>query len=72
MDFIVELPRTTKHHEAIWVVMNRLTKSSDFLAIKVTFTTEQLTDLYISEVVRLHGITLSIVSDRDTKFVSKF
>ena len=72
MDFIVGLPRTSKHHDAIWVIMDRLTKATHFLAIKVTFIAEQLADFYIKEVVRLHGIPLSTVSDRDTKFALRF
>jgi len=72
MDFIVGLPRTQKRHDAIWVVVDRLTKSTPFLAIRTTFNTEQLAELYIQEIVRLHGVPLSIVSDRDTKFASKF
>jgi len=72
MDFIVGLPRTQRKHDAIWVIVDRLTKSAHFLAIKVVFNAEQLADLYLKEIVRLHGILLSIVSDRDTKFVSRF
>ena len=72
MDFIVGIPRTGRHHEAIWVIVDRLTKSSHFLAIKITFTVEQLVELYLEEIVRLQGIHLSIVSDRDTKFVTRF
>ena len=56
----------------VWVIVKRLTKAAHVLAIKVTFTAEQLADLYIKEVVRLHGIPLTIVLDHDTKFVSKF
>ena len=58
--------------DAIWVVVDRLTKSAYFLAIKSVFNAEQLADLYLKEIVQLHGIPLSIVSDRDTKFVSRF
>jgi len=72
IDFIVGLPRTSKRHDAIWVIMDQLTKSAHFFTIKVTFTAERLADLYIKEVARLLGIPHSIVSDRDTKFVSKF
>ena len=72
MDFIVGLPWTQKCHDAIWVVVDRLTKSAHFLAIKTTFNAEQLAELYIQEIVRLHGVPLSIVSDSDTKFSSKF
>ena len=72
MDFIVGLPQTQNLHDAIWVVVDRLTKSAHFLAIGTTFNAEQLAELYIQEIVRLHGLPLSIVSDRDTKFASKF
>jgi len=61
MDFIVGMLRTNKHHDAIWVIVDRLTKLAHFLAVKVTFTVEQLADLYIKEIVRLHEIPLSIV-----------
>jgi len=72
MDFVVGLPRTQRHQDAIWVIVDRLTKAAHFLAIKTTFNAEQLAKLYIKEIVRLHGVPLSIVSDRDTKFASKF
>jgi len=72
MDFIVALPGTQRKHDVIWVVVDRLTKSTHFLAIKTVFNAEQLADLYLKEIVRLHGNPLSIVSNRDTKFVSRF
>jgi len=72
MDFMVGLPRTQRHQDAIWVIVDRLTKAAHFLAIKTTFNAEQLAELYIKEIVRLHGVPLSIVSDRDTKLASKF
>jgi len=72
MDFIVGLPRTPRKHDAIWVVVDRLTKSAHYLVVKTVFNAKQLADLYLKEIVRLPGIPVSIVSDRDTKFVSKF
>ena len=72
MDFIVGLSRMQKLQDAIWVVVDRLIKSAHFLAIKTTFNAEQLANLYIKEIVRLHGIPQSIVYDPDTKFTSKF
>ena len=72
MDFVVGLPRTTKGHDAIWVVVDRLTKSAHFISIKTNFLLEQLAALYIQEIVRLHGVPKSIVSDRDAQFTSKF
>jgi len=72
IDFVVGMPQTQKHHDVIWVVINRLTNSAHFLAMRITFNVEQLEELCIKEIVRLHRIPLLIVSDRDTKFASKF
>ena len=72
MDFALGIPRTQRHHDAIWVIVDRLNKSAHFLPMRITFSAEQLAELYIKEIVRLHGVPLSIVSDRDTKFASRF
>ena len=72
MDFITGLPRTSRGHDAIWVIIDRLTKSTHFLPIKKTFPLNRLAKLYIEEVVRLHGIPASIISDRDPRFASRF
>jgi hypothetical protein len=72
MDFVVGLPRTTAGYDAIWVVVDRLTKSAHFLPIRVKYTPERLAEVYLQEIVRLHGIPKSIVSDRDPRFTSRF
>jgi len=72
MDFISGLPRTQRNHDAIWVIVDRLTKSAHFLAIRMDYSLESLAELYIKEIVRLHGIPVSIVSDRDPRFTSRF
>ncbi|XP_020532207.1 uncharacterized protein LOC110008552, partial [Amborella trichopoda] len=72
MDFVVGLPRTTGMYDSVWVVVDRFTKSAHFLPVKVTYTVDQYADLYVKEIVRLHGVPKSIVSDRDPKFTSKF
>ena len=72
MDFVVGMPRMQRHHDDIQVIVDSLTKSAHFLAIKMTFNAKQLAELYTKEIVRLHGVPLSIVPDRDTKFASKF
>ncbi|KAL0285964.1 UNVERIFIED_CONTAM: Transposon Ty3-G Gag-Pol polyprotein [Sesamum calycinum] len=72
MDFIVGLPRTFRKHDAIWVVVDRLTKSAHFLPIRQNDSLDKLAELYVSEIVRLHGIPTSIVSDRDPRFTSHF
>ena len=72
MDFVSGLPRTKKGKEAIWVIVDRLTKSAHFIPICMTYKMEKLAELYIKEVVRLHGVPTSIVSDRDPRFTSRF
>ncbi|XP_042380780.1 uncharacterized protein LOC121973392, partial [Zingiber officinale] len=65
MDFIVGLPRTTNGFDAIWVIVDRLTKSTHFLAIRISYSMEQLAQLYLKEIVRLHGVPRTIILDRD-------
>ncbi|KAL4184968.1 hypothetical protein AMTRI_Chr10g228220 [Amborella trichopoda] len=72
MDFVSGLPRTNSGHDSIWVIVDRLTKAAHFLPIRTTYTLDRLAQLYIKEIVRLHGVPVSIVSDRDTRFTSKF
>ena len=65
MDFVTHLPRTQQGHDVVWVIVDRLTKSTHFLVMRMTFTLERFCRLYIREIVRLHGVPASIVSDRD-------
>ena len=72
MDFVTHLPRTSQRHDAVWVIVDRLTKSAHFLAVRMTFTLKRFCRLYIREIVRLHGVPVSIVSDRDPRFTTHF
>jgi hypothetical protein len=63
MDFVVDLPYSPHGRDAIWVVINRLTKVAHFIPMKQTSSATDLVPLYIKEVVRLHGVLKSIVSD---------
>ncbi|KAA0045414.1 pol protein [Cucumis melo var. makuwa] len=72
MDFITGLPRTLRGFTVIWVVVDRLTKSAHFVPGKSTYTASKWAQLYMSEIVRLHGVPVSIVSDRDARFIFKF
>ncbi|KAL5567050.1 hypothetical protein UlMin_030214 [Ulmus minor] len=72
MDFIVGLPKTRNWYDSIWVIIDRLTKSSHFLPVRTTYTLDQLADLYVREIVRLHGVPVSIISDRDGRFTASF
>lgn len=72
MDFVVSLPCTPRGKDAIWVVVDRLSKSAHFIPVRMTNSASELAPIYVCEVVRLHGVPKSIVSDSDAKFVSKF
>ncbi|XP_073049466.1 uncharacterized protein [Primulina eburnea] len=72
MDFVTGLPGTPKGYNSIWVIVDRLTKSAHFLPVKTTFTMNQHAEVYVAEIVRLHGISVSIVSDRDPRFTFEF
>ena len=72
MDFVIGLPRTMGKYDSIWVIVDRLTKFAHFIPVMVSYNVEKLAKIYISEIVRLHGVPLSIISDRGTQFTSKF
>ena len=72
MEFVSRLPKSLGDNDAVWVIFDRLTKSAHFLPIQTTFKLDKLASLYVKEIVRLHGVPVSIVSDKDTRFTSKF
>ena len=72
MDFVVGLALTGRKHDSVWVVVDRLTKSSHFLPVRTDYSLDKLVELYIKEIVRLHGILISIISNRDPRFTSRF
>jgi hypothetical protein len=72
MDFVTSLPKTVTGLDAVWVVVDRLTKSTHFLPIKTTYDMSCLAKEYVSEIVRLDGVPVSIISDRDPRFTSRF
>jgi hypothetical protein len=71
IDFVVGLPHTPRGKDAIWFVVDR-TKSAHFIPMTTTNSAEELDPLYMKEVLRLHGVSKSMVSNQDYKFVSKF
>ncbi|GKB74673.1 putative reverse transcriptase domain-containing protein, partial [Tanacetum coccineum] len=72
MDFITKLPKTSNGHDTIWVIVDRLTKSAHFIPTRETDSMETLTRFYIKEIVSRHGVPISIISDCDSHFTSRF
>mgnify|MGYP003362769087 CR=1 FL=1 len=68
MDFVTCLPHSRRQHDLIWVIVDRLTKSVHLLPVHMFYIAEDYAKLYIRELVRLHGVSLSIISDRGTQF----
>ncbi|GJV80387.1 putative reverse transcriptase domain-containing protein [Tanacetum coccineum] len=72
MDFVTKLPRTSSRHDTIWVIVDWLTKSAYFLPMIEDYKMEKLARLYLNEIVARHGVPISIISDRDSRFTSRF
>nr|GEU85196.1 zinc finger, CCCH-type [Tanacetum cinerariifolium] len=72
MDFVSKLPKTSNGHDTLWVLIDRLTKSAHFVPTRATDSMETLTRSYIKEIVSRHGVPISIISNRDSHFTSRF
>jgi transposase InsO family protein len=72
MDFVTGLPRTSRGFDSAWVIVDRLTKSAHFLPVKTTYSAAQYAKLYVERIVSLHGVPLSIISDRGPQFTAHF
>jgi transposase InsO family protein len=72
MDFINGLPKTPRGNDSIWVIVDHLTKVAHFISVRTTYGGDKLAKLYIDNILKLHGVPKSIVSDRGAQFVSKF
>jgi transposase InsO family protein len=72
IDFIVGLPQMARKKDSIWVIVGRLTKTAHFIAVHTTYSVQQYAELYMDQIVRLHGIPKTIISDRGTQFVAHF
>ena len=72
IDFVVGLPRAPSGQDVIWVIVDRLTKSAHFIPYKINDLMQKMVELYIRKIVRLHGVPILIVSNRDPWFTSKF
>ena len=69
---VIGLPRTAKGFDSIWVIVDRLTKTAHFLPVRMTYTAAQYARLYLDRIVTMHGVPISIVSNRGTQFTSRF
>ena len=72
MDFVLSFPLTQQKHDSVWVIVDKLTKSAHFILVKMDYSMDRLVELYVKEIVQLHGVPLSIVSDRDLRFTLRF
>ncbi|GJU86538.1 putative reverse transcriptase domain-containing protein [Tanacetum coccineum] len=72
MDFVTKLPRTSSGHDTIWVIVGRLTESAYFLPMHEDYKIDKLARLYLNEIFTRHGVPISIISDRDSRFTSRF
>ena len=72
MDFVTGLPLSARKKNVVWVIVDRLPKSVHFIAVRIDWSLQKLAEVYIQEIVRLHGVPMSIISDRDPRFTSRF
>ena len=72
MDFVTGLPSVSGGYDSIFVVVDKLTKVAHLIPVKKTFSASDVAKVFVKEVVRLHGFPRRIISDRDSKFTSKF
>jgi transposase InsO family protein len=72
MDFIVGLPNTSLRHDSIWVIVDQLTKTAHFLPVHTTYSAKKYAEIYLDQIVRLHGVPKMIISDRGAQFIARF
>jgi transposase InsO family protein len=72
MVFIVGLPNMSQKHDSIWVIIDRLTKTAHFLPVHTTYSVKKYAEIYLDQVVRLHGVPKTIISDRGAQFIARF
>jgi hypothetical protein len=72
MDFIIGLPNTSQRHDSIWVIVDRLTKTAHFLPVHTIYNVKRYAEIYLDQIVRLHGVPKTIISDHGAQFIAQF
>ena len=72
MDMVTGLPRSPVGYDSVWVLVDCLTKTTRFIAVHTSFTAAQLAQKFIHEIIRYHGVPISIISDRGSIFTSRY
>ena len=72
MHFVTRLPKTLGDNDAIWVIVDQVTKFAHFLPMKANFSMDRPVSLYVQEIVRMHEVPISMVSNSDRHFTFKF
>jgi hypothetical protein len=72
MDFIVGFPNTSQKYDSIWVIIDRLTKTAHFLPVHTTYTVKKYAEVYLDQILRLHGVPKTIISNRGAQFIACF
>ena len=72
MDIIIGLLMTPQGHDSIWVIVDPLTKSAHFIPVNTAYHAGKYAELYVSQVVRLHGVLRTIILDRGPQFIAHF
>ena len=71
MDFVFGLPLMQKKNDSVWVIIDMLTKLAYFIPVRIDYSMDQLAELYVDEIVRMHGVPLSIMSGQNPIFMSR-
>jgi hypothetical protein len=72
IDFVVGLPNISQKHDSIWVIIDRLTKIAHFLPVHTTYSAKKYAEVYLDQIVRLHGVPKTIIFDRGAQFIARF
>jgi hypothetical protein len=72
MDFIMGLPTTARKFDLIWLIVDRLSKSSHFIPVNTNYRVQKYADVYIARMLCLYGVLKMIISDQGSQFVARF